>query len=371
MPALSAVGVHIFAGGFSLGVENHFRVRAHLEAGPFGVGTWRLNRPEVSVFVDKKREWADAVAAMRVGGPVDLVYGNPPCTGFSLLNVKGRGPWSKMNQGVEDVVRMGMALDAKVVVVESVRQALTTGQAFFHGLWERALPRWHGQAWFLVNAYDHGVPQWRPRLFWVLSEHLWEPLFRPQAYTPTLLEALEHIPPGAPNHEPLEDVLKDPVHSLFSAVGPGKSIADVPREALRAVSPKLARWVTEHKLHLHWPTRLRADRPARVVYSTVKYIHPVEDRLLTARELARLMGFPDAFLLEGPKRDWAALLGKGICPPVGTWLAGEVAAYLEGDRPPLGHGLHVAKCYMTDRVGDIHARRGPEPLQGFLFAPEA
>jgi hypothetical protein len=35
----SAVGVHVLAGGFSLGVEQAFTVRAHLEAGAAGAAT--------------------------------------------------------------------------------------------------------------------------------------------------------------------------------------------------------------------------------------------------------------------------------------------------------------------------------------------
>jgi Site-specific DNA methylase len=47
--------------------------------------------------------------------------------------------------------------------------------------------------------------------------------------------------------------------------------------------------------------RLNFDKPAPVVMGKSRFIHPEENRLLTVREHARLMSFPDnfIFLVEG------------------------------------------------------------------------
>ena len=42
---MKAIGSHIFAGGFTLGVEKHFDVLAHFEGdGAYGADTFALNR---------------------------------------------------------------------------------------------------------------------------------------------------------------------------------------------------------------------------------------------------------------------------------------------------------------------------------------
>lgn len=87
------------------------------------------------------------------------------------------------------------------------------------------------------------------------------------------------------------------------------------------------------------PERWRFDRPARVVTggSSARSLHPREPRPLTLREMFRIQGFPDSWLLEPAVRaargslSTAALWpGKGIPVQCGRWLGGCVKSALEG-----------------------------------------
>ncbi len=335
---MKAVGVHIFAGGFSLGVEQHFTLVGHLETGKFGVATWSANRPGIPVRVDPRARWDETVAGL--AGRVDLVYGNPPCGGFSRLNANGRGPGSPLNAGIAQVVHTGARLGARIIVVESVQQALTDGHPFFQPLYEEVRSRYPGQVWLLVNTFNHGVCQWRPRVFWILGSELFE--VKPTVTEPScLLKALAGIPPDAPNQEPLEDVLDTPdLAAVIPDLPPGGTPHDIP-DIVREKAPRVLRLRQWTRFAMHWPTRLLVDEPGRVITSKPMLVHPTEGRLLTARECARLMGYPDGFRLVGGKRTWMPQLAKGVCPPAGAWLAGEVAAYLRGERPGLGPGARV------------------------------
>lgn len=67
-----AIGVHAFAGGFTLGMtQAGFRVKAHLEDGSFGADTSELNFPGLRTFRDQGT-WPDWLTA-------DVVFANPPC----------------------------------------------------------------------------------------------------------------------------------------------------------------------------------------------------------------------------------------------------------------------------------------------------
>src|SRR5688572_17460201 len=88
----TALGAYVFAGGFTLGVKNHFDVQCVYEATPYGVATARRNQPEIPVHVGFENwELPDARS-------VDFVYGNPPCAAWSPAGSKlqpGTRDWRK------------------------------------------------------------------------------------------------------------------------------------------------------------------------------------------------------------------------------------------------------------------------------------
>jgi DNA (cytosine-5)-methyltransferase 1 len=342
---LRAVGVHCFAGGFSLGFERHFTITTHLESGSLGVATWRQNRPGVPVITDRTGTWTDAIAEIRRTGRPDLVYGNPECSAFSRQNMLRRGvdraalPKTK---GISQVVRAGARLEARVIVIESVRDAMKWPR-FFSALWNEVRGRYPASMWVLVNAMRHSVPQDRPRVFWVLAPERFDLRLDP-VMPPALLEALAGIPSDAANQLALEEHAyveswKHGAKACLPHLRPGKRLRDLPSQVLEELAPVLAeRQKRRGKKIIHWPHRLDPKRPCPVIDRHVKQVHPEEHRMLTAREYARLSGFPDDFELMGGPEHWVEQLGRGVCPPVGVWIASEVAAYLRGERGSYGPG---------------------------------
>src|SRR3972149_1935249 len=91
MTDLTAVGVHVFAGGFSLGIGPYFTVTDHLE----GAATWertvKHNLPTVRQW-NPKTQWP--VDRLRKDPPA-LLYANPPCAPFSSIGGRSFGRhWS-------------------------------------------------------------------------------------------------------------------------------------------------------------------------------------------------------------------------------------------------------------------------------------
>jgi DNA (cytosine-5)-methyltransferase 1 len=70
--------------------------------------------------------------------------------------------------------------------------------------------------------------------------------------------------------------------------------------------------------------RLNPYRPAPTVMGSSRFIHPFEDRLLTVREQARLMGFPDYHIFLGGRDSQYNMVGEAVPPP----LSKEIAIYI-------------------------------------------
>jgi DNA (cytosine-5)-methyltransferase 1 len=61
-----------------------------------------------------------------------------------------------------------------------------------------------------------------------------------------------------------------------------------------------------------------------------RFIHPYEPRLLTVREQARLMGFPDYHVFLGSRDAQYDMVGEAVPPPLARAIAEYVARVLKG-----------------------------------------
>jgi DNA (cytosine-5)-methyltransferase 1 len=329
---MNALGMHIFAGGFTIGVREHFNVLAHLERSNFAVESWKGYCPEIPVHIDGEARWDT-----KPYEGVDFLYGNPPCSIWSLAANGVRAATEPLKEWTRDVVRVGRDVGAKVVAVESVRGAVGKGADMYRGLAREF--GYGAMQFFLVNCYDHGLPQWRPRVFAMFYpdagfEPRWEP-----ARPPKISEVIADDGLGfVTNDEPIElssvfvnkPVFRHPQFmDLIAQMEPGERLdTTAERVGVLVEETRAVAWKTKI------PLKPKDDGVVPVVYGLAKVIHPdpTQPRFLTLRELARLTGYPDDFTFAGRQPEALRILGKTVCPPVGAWLAGEVEQWLTGHR---------------------------------------
>ena len=320
---MKAVGAYIFAGGFTLGVKQHFDVEMVLEEGPYGVPTMRHNQPEIPVHVGFEN-WP--INHLKEAGIIDFIYGNPPCAAWSVSGKSAtRGVDWRLDPRVNCTRKHFSLLEElrpRAWTWESVVLAYEKGKELVDELTVKAHAMGYQSTYLLHNAQYLGCPQQRKRFFFVATDCHFDldGEFESELNADEVLRGLND--PGEPLAKSISKH-KD----ILSQVRPGESLIN----AWMRLTPKP--WKINKRGQVHnrpafTITRCRAGSPAQVVMNDM--IHPTEDRALSIKELQILSGYPSSYEFIGAKD--AGQVGRGVCPPVGAWLARNVKRCLELNR---------------------------------------
>lgn len=387
-----AVDVLGFAGGFTLGmVQAGFELVGKREMkGGFGVANCEANRHLLG------NGWKSEVGDPAGWSAVDaeVVFGNPPCSGFSVMSAKEfRGADSKINHCMWAFADYVVKVKPVIAVFESVQPARTRPDG--HALMKRLREHVEEQTGLRYtlhhvkhNAYSVGGCSIRPRYFWVISQvpfgveiprydrypTLWDAIgdlstlqttWRPQPYQTDgswWSQARRSSSGLVDGHQDLDNPMIRRVKDLMEIAdswGPRDHIGLVAKRhyerygdlpaSWQGIKPKLIK--NDFFMGFISPIRWLADAPARVITGAGLQvgIHPTLPRMFTHREVARIMGFPDDWLIEplkgvpGLPLTW----GKGITVDCGRWIGEWIQRALDGS-PGSVHGDEVG-----DREYDI------------------
>ncbi|MCG2896539.1 MAG: DNA cytosine methyltransferase [Acidilobus sp.] len=308
------------AGGFSRGFElAGFNVVVAVENDPPVAKTYKANFPHAYLIADDVKDVSESTIREISGlgrGDFDVVIASPPCEPFTPTN-RNRMPnpldrilTDPIGQLYLHAIRLIVELKPRFFVIENVSGV---AEGPIRKVIEDELRKGgYDEVYFnIIRSEEHGVASERVRAF-VSNVKLGLAKRRPL----TVMEALEGLPePGAPwppNHD---------------------APATLPRKLMRKV-PKL-RWgrslVTFEgagSRRFRNYIRLAPDRPAPTVMGSSRFIHPFEDRLLTVREQARLMGFPDYHVFLGGKDSQYNMVGEAVPVPLAQAIAEDLLSRL-------------------------------------------
>ncbi|MCG2872981.1 MAG: DNA cytosine methyltransferase [Acidilobus sp.] len=309
------------AGGFSRGFElAGFNVVVAVENDPPVAKTYKANFPHAYLIADDVKDVSESTIREISGlgrGDFDVVIASPPCEPFTPTN-RNRMPnpldrilTDPIGQLYLHAIRLIAELKPRFFVIENVSGV---AEGPIRKVIEDELRKGgYDEVYFnIIRSEEHGVASERVRAF-VSNVKLGLAKRRPL----TVMEALEGLPePGAPwppNHD---------------------APATLPRKLMRKV-PKL-RWgrslVTFEgagSRRFRNYIRLAPDRPAPTVMGSSRFIHPFEDRLLTVREQARLMGFPDYHVFLGGKDSQYNMVGEAVPVPLAQAIAEDLLSRLK------------------------------------------
>jgi DNA (cytosine-5)-methyltransferase 1 len=309
------------AGGFSFGFKPHIDdTHLAIDLDSSALETYKLNYPDSTVWETDIHRLHSTHIEEKLGGPPDVIIASPPCEEFSKANPDSKRPAAERIYGegtaklLLDAIRIIGDLSPKVFVIENVAAILNAGGK---EIIQKEIERVGINEMYinLIRAHHHGNPSRRLRVF--ISNIKLKP---DRSTAPSVMETIGNLPELGVNliFNPEMDV---PNHIEYP----------VSEDKQKAISK--TRWgqgarrfrVSKNRSLPNW-VRLYPDQVSTSINGLSRYIHPYENRLLTVREHARLMSYPDSFVFTGFSDSQYNQVGESVPPLVSKLIALEVCA---------------------------------------------
>lgn len=349
------IGVDIFsgAGGLSLGAEMAgVQIQFAVEKDKCAADTYSYNHPGILMLQDDIHNINPKEYISEQHEPL-IVFGGPPCQGFSLSNTKTRNMQNPNNSLFEEFVRFVADLKPEWFVFENVEGFLR----FEKGEVRNKVKKCFEDLGYVVNdtilvASNYGVPQHRNRYFMVGSSRgiLFE-FPQKQDMIFTVDDAISDLPilvngqmeDKLPYRKPLSKVSvyaklmregskkslqnyvsrnADYVIERYKYIGQGQNWKAIPAELM-------GNYANRNNCHSGIYKRLMANKPSVVIsnYRKNMLIHPYQDRGLSVREAARLQSFPDTFVFKGSIMHIQQQIGNAVPPLLAKAVFDKILAY--------------------------------------------
>lgn len=399
-------------GGFSAGLKKAGLISVgEVEQDAWAAESLRHNFPNSRVLEGDIREYDDA--SIRSFQGVDVIVGGPPCQGFSVAGATQFGIDDPRNALPHWFLHWVKVLNPKIAIIENVPNILTKsdGKTTVLELIKKEFEHLgYSVAYRVLNAADFGTPQFRRRAFIVATARsikfdfpeashgansdLAPSLFNQLPNFVTVGDALSDLPfieagegiddavPYAQpplnnyqtemrahsnmvtNHVAMKHTVR--LIERFKVIGQGQSLKDVP---LKHGQIAKITGDTVKKPFKSNNYRLDPAKPSLAIPASFQslFLHPYLHRNLTAREAARIMGFPDSFQFMGKRTtmSWEKNLsqynqiGNAVCPPVATALGHSILHALKNSST-LKSSVHLAFPPVTRAVNLTRSKPLPD-----------
>lgn len=333
------IGVDIFsgAGGLSLGAEwAGIKVLCAIEKDTFSAKTYKTNHPKTKVIVSEIQHIDPCQIAKQ--GEVFILFGGPPCQGFSTSNRKTRNDKNANNSLFQEFLRFVSVLSPKWILFENVEGLVNYNDGETLKQIKKSLTNLGYQiSDKVLYASNYGVPQKRNRYFIVGNNVGIDFQFpEPQPEIITVNEAIGDLPlieNGCQEEKLPYREIRPSKYAVQMRNGNKYSLQNYVSQSMphiverfgyikqgenwRAIPKEL---MTNYKNTSHCHSgiykRLVADKPSVVIsnYRKNMLIHPFSNRGLSVREAARLQSFPDNFIFEGSIHYIQQQIGNAVPP---------------------------------------------------------
>lgn len=366
-----AIDLFCGCGGISEGLRMAgFDVIAGLDVDRKYIATFQHNFPDALSITESITEITPQELAERVKiepGELEVLVGGPPCQGFSK-NVPRRHRYLEdpKNLLVKSFLDYAEFLKPRLLLMENVAEMKNgfDGQ-YTEEIASRLAAAGYSVTYAVLNAADYGVPQRRRRAFFManregVSFNVPRPTHVPKSDIPLLIDRPTHVTvwdaigdlPSLDHGEGevVTPYATDPFSAFQTAVRNAdgfvrnhvtRRLAETQFARLSALQPGQG-----HKdlpAHLQVKSgysgaygRLTKEMVAPTITRWVfhpgsgRFGHPVDTRVISIREVARIQGFPDSYEFVGTYTDQAGQLGNAVPPMLAKSIIEDLMQQLLG-----------------------------------------
>ena len=381
-----AVDLFAGAGGFSLGIEQAgFDVLVAVEHDPIHAATYAFNFPlteilwgdastvssqEIKAAAYRAYEFHHPKAGKNWNGQIDLVFGGPPCQGFSLMGKRQLN--DERNSLVFHFHRLVKELRPRYFVMENVPgMAVGEHQTLLQQLKLQFKVAGYLAREDILNAADFGVPQKRQRLFLigVQADNMRPPDFPTPLVSEYIMvgDAIADLPDldDFPELLNTDEVLLSRSQLLRmkrKSSHYATLLRSLPSEDTNNLSyprrwnpplltSSLRTWHREESIRRFRETLPKKKEPTSRLqrldlnglcptlragtgaekgsYTSPRPIHPTLPRVISVREAARLHSFPDWFRFHQTKWHGFRQVGNAVPPLLARAIGHQIVAALE------------------------------------------
>ena len=319
--------------------------------------TYSANWPDTPVIVDDIRKIEPQQIQQIIGGvEIDILDGSPPCPPFSMSGTKRKG-WGKekmaygwKQKNIEDLtfeqVRMVKTLQPKVIICENVK-GLTMDYArdYLNMMIKEFEDCGYIMTHKVLNAWEHGVPQKRQRVFmvgvrndvadkigmnWMTINSIYpEPDNNGKPVIEDAIRDLQTDPVNMAEAEELcEAMTKSAKYKWLKRLE--KNPDRVMSVGDDVVGPWYRKWIAHRKARgktlpeekhsfyqsrrVPWNQASHTLSEQGLMTSLAVHLHPEEDRVYTTYEAIRLMTLPNDYIQTGELNDRLARIGLMVAP---------------------------------------------------------
>lgn len=352
--APTAVSLFTGAGGLMLGFKNAgFDIRGSMDKKNSVARNHELNFPGIPhQTVDIGATSGDALKNFLGRTSVDVVFGGPPCQGFSIfgrrrfVNTQGHKPeGDERNDLSLHYFDLAFALSPKFIFFENVKGFVSTARknsTYLAEIERRLRAKDYEFAHAVINCADYGVPQSRERFILIawkkgLAFKWPEPKFfsEPKAWQRGFVTVGDVIYDLMDARSESAEFSHVPMDHKPLVVARYKLIPEGGRLPVQTMPDELRKGYRSDdvKNFSHVYKRLSMSLPATTMVPghNAFPVHPVLPRTLTVREAARIQTFPDHMRFVGTRQQQCTLVGNAVPPLLAEIFAASIAKGIEGN----------------------------------------
>ena len=304
------------AGGITQGLsEAGFKAVASVEINPIASATHNRNFPNCHHFCGdiqefKSEEWLKQIDH----NPIHIISGGPPCQGFSVAGK--RDPNDPRNRLFYEFIRVVAEVKPWYIVMENVPGILTlkkgkVKQAIFDAF--NSIGYFTSVA--ILESAAYKVAQIRPRAIFIANRFGFKNPYPQPQLLPEQYLSIESAISDLPEYSRIPEINHEWTrHSKeymerIAKVPPGGSLYETYADAFKRQYP---------------------EKPSMTVKENHggTHIHPYLNRVISAREMARLQTFPDSFIFEGSMKKAMWQIGNAVPPLLAKNIGYALISYL-------------------------------------------